>query len=134
MTRITREDFDPGEIISIARRREAGAIVSFLGTVRDDGIDEMEVEAYEEVAERDLGDIAAEARERFGILEAHIIHRTGHLQVGENIVMVVVAAPHRKEAFRACEYIIDRIKEKVPIWKKEHSPAGTRWVQGEHHG
>ncbi|MDI9632949.1 MAG: molybdenum cofactor biosynthesis protein MoaE [Methanolinea sp.] len=134
MIRITREDFDPGEIIAMAREKDAGAIVSFLGTVRDDGIDEMEVEAYEEVAERDLAEIAAEARERFGILGAHIIHRTGHLRVGENIVMVVTAAPHRREAFRACEYIIDRIKERVPIWKKEHTPAGSRWVQGEHHG
>lgn len=134
MIRITREDFDPGEIIAMAREKDAGAIVSFLGTVRDDGIDEMEVEAYEEVAEKDLAEIAAEARERFGILGAHIIHRTGQLRVGENIVMVVTAAPHRREAFRACEYIIDRIKERVPIWKKEHTPAGSRWVQGEHHG
>ena len=132
MIRITREDFDPAQILDEARSKELGALVSFLGVVRDDGIQQMDLEAYEEVAEGDLTRIKDEAIARFGVLRVDIVHRVGMLAVGDNIVMIVVGAPHRKAAFQGCEFIIDRIKESVPIWKKEYTADGSRWVPGEH--
>ncbi len=133
MIRVTPDDFDPGDLITRARQKDVGAVVSFLGIVRDDGIEGMDVEAYEEVAEGDLQEIAEEAEAKFGAIHVDIVHRIGHLSVGDDIVLIVVGASHRKAAFLACEYIIDRIKEQVPIWKKEHSQDGSsRWVQGEH--
>jgi len=131
---ITGEDFDPGAFIEGARKRGTGAVVSFLGIVRDDGIERMEVEAFEEVARSDLSVIAGEAMEKFQVQHVDIIHRVGSLRVGENIVLIVVGAGHRKAAFLACEYIIDRIKEYVPIWKKEYANGESRWVRGDHAG
>ncbi|MDH7509673.1 MAG: molybdenum cofactor biosynthesis protein MoaE [Methanolinea sp.] len=132
MIKVTRDDFDLSDIIAAAQQGNIGAIVSFHGIVRDDGIEGMDVEAFEEVAEKDLQAIAAEAETRFGVAHVDIIHRVGHLSVGDSIVLIVVGASHRKAAFLACEYIIDRIKEYVPIWKKEYTHEGTRWVQGGH--
>lgn len=132
MIRISREDFDLCGIIREARSDNAGGFVSFLGTVRDDGIESMDLEVYEEVAEQELAEIRNEAFERFDILSVDIVHRFGHLKVGDQIVGIVVGASHRKAAFEACEFIIDRIKESVPIWKLEHTPSGSRWVPGEH--
>lgn len=132
MIRITRDDFDVASLLSGAGSSETGALVSFLGFVRDDGIEKMDIEAYEEVAEQDLSRIRDEAIARFGVNRVDIIHRTGSLSVGEHIVLIVVGASHRKAAFQGCEYIIDKIKESVPIWKKEHTALGSRWVPGEH--
>jgi molybdopterin synthase catalytic subunit len=132
MIKVTRENFDPGEIIARARQGKVGAVVSFLGIVRDDGIEGMDVEAFEEVAKKDLEDIAFVAEPRVGGVNWASIHRVGYLTVGEPIVLIVVGASHRKAAFLACEYIIDRIKEHVPIWKKEYTHEGARWVQGGH--
>ncbi|HOS81565.1 MAG TPA: molybdenum cofactor biosynthesis protein MoaE [Methanolinea sp.] len=132
MIKVTRDDFDPGEIIEGARQRNVGAVVSFLGIVRDDGIERMDVEAFEEVAEQDLQAIAREAEAKFGVVHVDIIHRVGHLSVGDSIVLIVVGASHRKAGFLACEYIIDRIKEHVPVWKKEYTREGARWVEGGH--
>ncbi len=130
--RITRNDFDPGQILQEARRGTLGALVSFLGVVRDDGIERMDLEAYEEVAEIELARIREQAIARFGVSHVDIVHRVGMLAVGDHIVMIVVGASHRKAAFEGCEYIIDRIKESVPIWKKEYTADGSRWVSGEH--
>jgi molybdopterin synthase catalytic subunit len=132
MIRISREDFDLCGIIREAMSDKTGGYVSFLGTVRDDGIESMDLEVYEEVAEQELEEIRTEAFERFDILSVDIVHRVGHLKVGDQIVGIVVGASHRKAAFEACEFIIDRIKESVPIWKQEHTPTGSRWVPGEH--
>jgi molybdopterin synthase catalytic subunit len=132
MIRISREDFDLCGIIREAMKDKAGGYVSFLGTVRDDGIESMDLEVYEEVAEQELAEIRNEAFERFDILSVDIVHRVGHLKVGDQIVGIVVGASHRKAAFEACEFIIDRIKESVPIWKQEHTLTGSRWVPGEH--
>ncbi len=129
---ITDEDFNPGEYIGAARDPEVGGIVTFTGIVRDDGITSIELEAYREAALQELGVIRDEALSRFAIRSVDIIHRVGTLEVGNHIVLIVVGAPHRKDAFRACEYIIDRIKETVPIWKKEYTADGSRWVPGEH--
>ena len=130
--RITRDDIDPGKILQEAQSSTIGALVSFLGVVRDDGIERMDLEAYEEVAEEELARIREQAIARFAVSHVDIIHRVGMLSVGDHIVMIVVGASHRKAAFQGCEFIIDRIKESVPIWKKEYTTDGSRWVAGEH--
>ena len=132
MIAITEEDFDPGVYIDAARIRENGGIVAFTGIVRDDGITSMELESYKEVALQELTIIRDEAMARYAVNSIDIIHRTGKLAIGDHIVLIVVGSSHRKSAFRACEYIIDRIKESVPIWKKEQTREGSRWVPGEH--
>jgi molybdopterin synthase catalytic subunit len=128
---IQREDVDIGHLIVHAKRPGAGAVVVFDGIVRDDDITEMELEAYEEVALLELERIATEASRRFSLLSLDIIHRIGRLRVGENILVIVVSAAHRKEAYEGSRYIIEEIKEKVPIWKKELRTGGDRWVPGE---
>jgi len=132
MIAITEDDFDPGVYINAARIRENGGIVTFTGIVRDDGILSMELESYKDVALQELANIRDEAMTRYGINSLDIIHRIGKLAVGDHIVLIVVGSSHRKAAFQACEYVIDRIKECVPIWKKEQTNEGTRWVPGEH--
>ncbi|MDD4255321.1 MAG: molybdenum cofactor biosynthesis protein MoaE [Methanofollis sp.] len=134
MIELTRDDFDVNEMIARARKPSMGALVTFLGVVRDDEIEGMELEAYEEVARAELGAIRDEAFATFPVESVDIIHRTGRLRVGENILLIIVGAGHRQEAFAACEYVLERIKESVPIWKKETVKGGdTRWVSG-HHG
>ena len=131
MIKITHDDFDINAMISQARTSKMGAMVTFLGTVRDDGIDLLQFEVYEEVAISELETIRDEAFEKFDIESVDVIHRTGELPVGENILLIIVGAGHRKEAFDACEYILERIKESVPIWKKEIGESGNRWIPGE---
>ncbi len=131
MISVTEEDFDTAAVIGRAKRPETGALVTFLGVVRDDEIERMTLEAYEEVAGQELEAIRSEAMERYPIESVEIIHRIGELRVGDNILLIVVGAGHRKEAFAACEYILERIKQTVPIWKKEIGKNGERWVPGE---
>lgn len=130
MIRIQKEDVDIGAMIEAAKRRESGAIVTFDGIVRDDNIDEMEVEAYEEIALRDMEEIRSEAIEKFRLHSVDIVHRIGKLGVGENILVIVVGAGHRHEGFHGCEYILERIKERAPFWKKEYRKEGASWVKG----
>jgi molybdopterin synthase catalytic subunit len=132
MITITSEDFDPGAYIQAAIDRNVGGIVTFVGVVREDGIRAIEVETYEEAALQELHAIRDEAIARFAISSVDILHRIGRLSVGDHIILIVVGASHRKAAFEACEYIIDRVKETVPIWKKEYTDEGTRWVPSEH--
>jgi molybdopterin synthase catalytic subunit len=132
MVLLTREPIDPNACIQSFQNPCVGGIVTFLGMVRDDDILSLELESYEEAALQELEQIRDEAVLVFGIESADIIHRIGKLRIGEPIVLIVVGAAHRKEAFRACEYIIDRIKETVPIWKREETKNGSRWVQGDH--
>ncbi len=134
MISVTRDDFDVNAVIDRVRRADMGALVTFLGVVRDDGIEEMELEAYEEVAVKELETIRDQAFAEFPIGAVEIIHRIGRLRVGEDILLIVVGAGHRKEAFDACEYILERIKHSVPIWKKEIGKDGERWVPGESFG
>jgi molybdopterin synthase catalytic subunit len=128
---IQREDVDIGALIDGAKRPGAGAVVVFDGIVRDDDITEMELEAYEDVALAELKGIAAEASRRYGLLSLEVIHRIGRLRVGDNILIIVVSAAHRSEAYEGSRYIIETIKERVPIWKKEFRTGGNRWVPGE---
>ena len=132
MIAITEDDFDPGVYIDAARARENGGIVTFTVIVRDDGITAIELESYKDVALQELAVIRDKAMARYAINSVDIIHRTGTLSIGDHIVLIVVGASHRKAAFQACEFIIDRIKESVPIWKKEQTREGSRWVPGEH--
>ncbi|MCX6683457.1 MAG: molybdenum cofactor biosynthesis protein MoaE [Methanoregula sp.] len=135
MIAIQTDDVDIGALIAAAKKHGTGAVVVFDGIVRDDDISEMELEAYEDVATQELEKIARNATEQFGLLHVDIIHRIGRLGVGENILIIIVAAGHRKEAYTGSRFIIEAIKAGVPIWKKEMTKDGGRWVPGEHgHG
>ena len=135
MIRVQQEDFDPGAELERLRGRlqgRVGAMVSFIGLVRDlnegDAITGMTLEHYPGMTEKALAAIAAEATARWKLNDAVIIHRVGSLAPNDRIVLVVAAGAHRKEVFRACEFMIDILKTKAPFWKKEASPGGDRWV------
>jgi molybdopterin synthase catalytic subunit len=135
MIAIQHDDVDIGKLISEAKSPGTGAVVVFDGVVRDDDIREMELEAYEEVALRELEKIADDAKRLHGLLHVDIIHRIGRLALGENILIIIVSAGHRPEAYAGSRYILEEIKKGVPIWKKELTRDGGRWVPGEHpHG
>jgi molybdopterin synthase catalytic subunit len=125
---ITKDDFSIEEVVRRAKRPDAGAIVTFLGTVRDDDILKMELEAYKEAALPELERIRDEAFSRFDLKGVDIIHRIGSLSVCDNIALIVVSAGHRKEAFEGCAYILEELKRRTPIWKKEFRKDGERWV------
>jgi len=132
MISIQEEDIDIGTLIAGAKQPGTGAVVVFDGIVRDDDIREMELEAYRDVAERELAEIAAEATEKFGLLSVDIVHRVGRLRAGENILVIVTGAGHRKEAYEGSRFIIERIKAGVPIWKKEVRRDGSTWIEGDY--
>ena len=135
MIAIQTDDVDIGRLVEGAKQRGTGAIVVFDGIVRDDDIREMELEAYREVALKELERIAGEAKGKFSLVSVDIVHRIGRLKVGDNILIIVVGAGHRKEAYEGSRYIIEAIKAGVPVWKKELRKDGGRWVPGEHsHG
>ncbi len=135
--RVQQQDFDMNEELERLRagRHDIGAVVSFLGTVRDihngETVLSMELEHYPEMTENVLKDIASEALKRWNILDVTIIHRVGKLKPSDQIVLIAVASGHRGEAFSACEYIIDTLKDRAPFWKKEETPNGVRWVEAE---
>jgi molybdopterin synthase catalytic subunit len=135
MVEVRREDFSIDEALARLIRGGMGAVVVFLGVVRNESkgraVERVEIEVYEEMAMRQLEAIRREAIERFGVDEALIIHRYGSLKAMERIMMIAVGAAHRAEAFEACRYIIENIKRRVPIWKKEFTPEGEFWVEGE---
>ena len=131
MIEIIEQDFSLDEMIKKAKRTDAGAVVTFLGTVRDDGIEMMELESFREAALQELESIRGEAVARFGLKSAEIVHRIGLLSVGDNIVAIVCSAAHRDEAFLGCRYIIEELKKRAPIWKKEIGENGERWVGRE---
>lgn len=133
MIAIQHEDVDIGALVHDAKKHGTGAVVVFDGIVRDDDIRQIELEAYEEVAVPELEKIAREAKETFGLLHVDIVHRVGRLDIGENILVIVVSAGHRKEAYEGSRFIIEAIKAGVPIWKKELTRDGGRWVPKEHH-
>ena len=120
------------EAIAAVSRASAGGIAVFLGTVRDhnegQAVTELEYEAYTAMAEKELVAIADEIEREIAGVAVAVLHRVGRLQVGDLAVVCAAGAPHREEAFRACRELIERIKTRVPIWKREHGPAGTHWV------
>jgi molybdopterin synthase catalytic subunit len=133
MVRLTRDPIDHTALTDLVRRPGCGAVVSFLGTVRDVTGPEvtvaLEYEAYPPMAEKKMAEIEADIRARWPGGEVALVHRLGRLEVGEISVAVAVSAPHRAAAFEACRHGIDRLKELVPIWKKDLAPDGrAEWV------
>ncbi len=132
--RIQTADFDLSTEIAALRAGdlEVGAIVSFVGSVRDmnegNQVNSMELEHYAGMPEKALADIIVEAKSRWSIHEALVIHRIGKMLPGEQIVLVAVTGQHRGEAFAACEFIMDYLKTAAPFWKKEATPTGEHWV------
>jgi molybdopterin synthase catalytic subunit len=131
---VQTEDFDlSAEVAGLhAADGGVGAIVSFVGTVRDQAagqaISQMELEHYPGMTERAIEAMVAEARTRFDILGVRVIHRVGPLAPLDQIVLVAVTSKHRGEAFQACEFLMDYLKTQAPFWKKETTPDGARWV------
>jgi molybdopterin synthase catalytic subunit len=131
--RVQKEDFDIGAEIAklTAGRTDIGAIVTFTGTVRDqDGaVDEMTLEHYPGMTERELSRIEAEARDRWPLQASLIVHRYGTLRPGDNIVLVMTASAHRDAAFDAAKFLMDYLKTNAPFWKRETGPDGSHWVE-----
>ena len=135
MIRVQQEDFDIGaEIARLkAGRSDIGAIVAFVGTVRDQAgaVDEMTLEHYPGMTEAELQRIEAEASARWPLQASLIVHRTGTLRPSDNIVLVLTASEHREAAFRAAEFLMDYLKTRAPFWKRESGPQGNRWVEAD---
>ena len=129
MFKITSEEIELGDVIRVVEAGDAGAIVHFLGVVRNNTegreVSYLEYEAYPPMAEKKMAEIAQEIHEKWGLDRVAMIHRVGRLEIGEVSVAVAVASPHRKEAFEACHYAMNRLKQIVPIWKREV------WTDGE---
>ena len=138
MVLLTRDPIDHARLTDSVRRPGCGAVVTFLGTVRDLTGDEvtvaLEYEAYPPMAERQMAGIEADIRGRWQVGEVALVHRLGRLKVNEISVAVAVSAPHRADAFEACRHAIDRLKEVVPIWKKDLGPGKAEWVHPESAG
>lgn len=133
MVRLTRDIIDHARLTDSVRRGNCGAVVTFLGTVRDVTGEQVTValdyEAYPGMAEKVLANIEADVRQRWPVGDFQIEHRLGRLEVGEISVAIALSCPHRAEAFEACRYAMDRVKELAPIWKKENWADGrTEWV------
>ena len=131
---ITEDPIDVNRILEDVKDSAAGAISIFIGTVRNHNssgsVSEIHYEAYNKMAEDVMTKIELEALEKWNLRRSITIHRIGKLKVGETSVVVAVSSEHRKEAFDACNYVIDNIKKRVPIWKKEISRTEQKWVDG----
>lgn len=133
MFSLTDKSIDHAAVTELVRSRGAGAVCTFLGTVRELTAGRRTValsyEAYPEMALKQLRQLEVEARERWPITELAVVHRVGDLELGDVSVVVAVSCPHRHEAFEACRWLIDTLKERVPIWKRETWEDGTKeWV------
>lgn len=132
MITITHKKLCPEEITASVKQDSNGAVVTFLGSTRNSTAERrvlyLEYEAYRPMADNQFARIADEIQERWGISDVAIAHRLGRLEIGDLSLVVAIASPHRKEAFEASAYAIDRIKQIVPIWKKEFFEGGEVWV------
>lgn len=132
---LTREAIDAGRVVAAAKSGEDGAVVVFDGIVRNHSRGRrtlhLDYEAYEEMAVRQMRELGGKALERFGVRQVTIVHRLGRLEIGETSVLIVVASAHRSAAFEACRWLIDSVKQTVPIWKKETFADGQVWAPGE---
>ena len=135
VVRVQTEDFDIAREIDVLRGRDAriGAVAAFVGLVREVNdaatVSTLTLEHYPGMTEKALAGIVAEAKTRWEIYDATVIHRVGELKPTDPIVLVAVSSAHRGEAFAACEFIMDYLKTRAPFWKKEQTPEGTRWVE-----
>ena len=132
---LTREPIDAEKLVADAKSGEDGAVVVFDGIVRNHSRGRrtlhLDYEAYEEMAVRQMRELGQQARERFGVRQVAMVHRLGRLEIGETSILIVVASAHRSAAFEACRWLIDRLKQTVPIWKKETFVDGAVWAPGE---
>ena len=132
MFRITRSPIALDRLLRAVRDPRAGAVVTFLGTTRNENagrrVIRLEYEAFTRMAEREMRSLAAEARRRWPLRKVAMEHRIGVVPVAQASVAIVVSAGHRAEAFAACHWLIDRLKEIVPIWKREHFRGGQVWI------
>ena len=132
MIAITDTPIDTQEVIASVQDEGAGAVNVFIGTVRNQSqarpVVQLDFEAYDSMAVKKMQQIADEAASRWPIRKVAIVHRKGSLQIGDSAVVIAVSTPHRKASFEACEFIIDTLKEVVPIWKKEFFEDGAVWV------
>ena len=137
MIEISHQPLDPDRITSMVRKDTNGAVVTFLGTTRNNfhgkPVLTLEYEAFEEMALKKMEEIRRELQAEFSIEDVAISHRIGIVPIGQISLVVAVASPHRKQAFLACHKAVDRLKEIVPIWKKEVFEEGSRWVACEDH-
>ena len=135
--RVQTEDFDVGAEVNAMRlsNPNIGALVSFVGQVRDlndgDNVASMTLEHYPGMTEKSLESIVEQAKNRWAIEDALVVHRVGELKPLDQIVLVLVASAHRKDAFAACEFMMDYLKTEAPFWKKEQTPSGARWVEAK---
>ena len=135
LARVTAEPIDPAALLGDALSPDDGAALLFWGVVRNENdgraVSSLEYQAYGQMAEREMLRIADEARARFGTGAIHVVHRIGLLRVGEASVAIAVASPHRAEAYDASRYVIEELKRRVPVWKREGYVDGeTEWVPG----
>ncbi len=132
VARMTLEKLDPDALARRVLSDEDGAVVTFAGAVRNHSqgrtVSFLEYEAYPEMAVHQMELVISEVSEKWPECRVLVDHRYGRLEIGDLAVVIAVASPHRKEAFAACEYVIDRLKETAPIWKREVGPDGTEWV------
>ena len=132
MIQITHDELEPDKITAQVRRDTNGAVLTFLGTTRSvtrgRRVLHLEYEAYRPMADNKLAEIADEMRQRWDVQDVAIGHRLGRLEIGDVSLVVAVASPHRQHAFEASQYAVDRIKQIVPIWKKEYFEGGEVWV------
>jgi molybdopterin synthase catalytic subunit len=132
MSYLTDDPIDPNALVKSVMRRSDGAYVLFEGVVRDHhegrAVESIFYDAYRPMAEKEIGLIVRDVQSQFPDVALAVIHRLGHLVVGDSSIAIVAVSPHRAEAFGACRLVIDRIKETVPIWKKERGPDGEEWV------
>jgi molybdopterin synthase catalytic subunit/molybdopterin converting factor small subunit len=132
---LTRETIEAEKIVAALKRGEDGAVVVFDGIVRNHSCGRrtlhLDYEAYEEMAIRQMRDLGRQALDRFSVRQVTMVHRLGRLEISETSVLVVVASAHRAAAFEACRWLIDTLKQTVPIWKKENFADGTVWAPGE---
>ncbi|MFN9717826.1 MAG: molybdenum cofactor biosynthesis protein MoaE [Planctomycetota bacterium] len=128
MIHLTSEEIDFHQVTEFVRHRSAGAVVSFLGTVREFTRGEqtkfLEYEAYEQMATLSMHELELEVRRLYPVIEVAMVHRIGRMELGDVSVAIAVSAPHRVQAFDAAKWLIDTLKERVPIWKKEHYADG----------
>ena len=134
MFKIIEDPIEPGDLFANVVRDENGAVATFAGVVRNHSgekkTDYLVYEAYPAMAEQKMAEIGDELKEQWGVVDVGMIHRVGKLEIGEISVLIAVASPHRAEALAACQYAIDRLKQIVPIWKKEVGVGGESWVEG----
>jgi molybdopterin synthase catalytic subunit len=130
---LTHQPFEPGAALAAFSqgRLETGAIASFLGLARGEkgAATALELEGYPEFTRGEIETTAEAAIRRFALQDVHIVHRLGAIAPGEAIVLVMTAASHRRAAFEACDYLMDYLKSRAPLWKREHGPGGPRWIE-----